>query len=383
MTQQLQSQKEQKKQSDKLRIAWIRPESNLEGNAFGYNSHNNSMRKACAELFDFDDDAEIALTITPADFFKPIPGKINVLFTMFETLDIPDSYVTGLNKADAIIVPCRFCKEIFRQYTNKPIFVCWEGVDPDQYSFYPRTFPDVQKGEAFRFLWVGAPNMRKGYPIMIKIAEVLSKTRNVEVYFKTTMQKIGWKGAIRNAWRRRKEIFYLDRDAKNIFIAIKRMWLRIPRPTLNGKVMRFGKTGNVVFDSRKLPMDELIDLYRSAHCFVLPTTGEGWGLTLSEAMATGAPCIAPAITGCADFFDDSVGYTVKHEIIQMNLENYNLKSDAYLCDTQDVLNKMMHVATHYGEALKKGESASHRMRTKFTWEKSALRLKEIIEEIKK
>lgn len=370
-----------KNKTGKARIMWVSPESELEGNAFGYNSHNSNMRKHCAEYFDYDDDADIALTITPADFFRPIPGKFNILFTMFETLDIPDSYVKGLNKADAIIVPCRFCGDVFKKYTNKPIFVCWEGVDPEKYQYHERTMPNLLGGEKFRFLWVGAPNMRKGYPIVIEIAKALEGNKNIEIYFKTTMQKIGWRGALMSAWRRRKEIFRLDKDAKNIFLALKRMWMRIPRPTIRGKVIKFGKHKNIIFDSRKLPLSELIDLYRSAHCFVLPTTGEGWGLTLSEAMATGAPCVAPAITGCADFFDDSVGYTVKHRISKQRLENYDLTADAYICDTRDVLEKMLHVASHYREAIKKGQSASHRMLTKFTWDQSARRMKQIIEEI--
>ena len=111
---------------------------------------------------------------------------------------------------------------------------------------------------------------------------------------------------------------------------------------------------------------------------MLPTFGEGWGLTLCEAMATGAPCIATPITGCADFYDEQVGYPIDYEIKPSELRGYEGKYDGYVPDTQSCADQMLSVMKDYRTALKVGEKASNRIHSKFTWEKSGYRLADII-----
>jgi glycosyltransferase involved in cell wall biosynthesis len=365
---------------DKPKILWTTPEQTVEGNAFGYTTHNNFMRKHCNELMDFDDNAEVALTITPADHFNPVPNKINILFSMWEFLDLPESYIRGINKADAIVVPSSFCRDIFKRYTNLPIYVCWEGIEPSLYQYHQRKLP-LKNGklDKFRFLWVGAPNPRKGYPLILEAIKVFEKVPNVEIYMKTTVPKINWKETLWNIWRHRKEIFRKE-DGR---ISLMRWLRRIPKPNMHDKITVYGKHKNIIFDTRKLPIDDLVNLYNSAHCFVLPTLGEGWGLTLNEAMATGCPCIATAVTGCADFFNDQVGYPISFDIRDQELRNYDIKTKGYVPDTIDFINKMIHVMTHYDEALKLGARASRHVLGKFTWDKSAQRLCDIVREVYK
>ena len=58
---------------------------------------------------------------------------------------------------------------------------------------------------------------------------------------------------------------------------------------------------NMILDGRFLPRNDLIKLYYDADCFVFPHRGEGWGLTLMEAMASGLPCITTKHSGVLDF----------------------------------------------------------------------------------
>jgi glycosyltransferase involved in cell wall biosynthesis len=362
---------------DKPKIAWMTPEREMIGNALGYASHNRFMRKYSDKYFEFCDDAGIALQIVSADHFIPVPGKINVLFTMWEFLQLPDSYIKAIAKVDALIVPSTFCRDLFRRYTDKPIYVCHEGIEPATYPFFDRSKHPAKR---FRFLWLGASNYRKGYPFVLEAIKFFEKVENVEIYLKTTAEKLNWIEVAKNTWKYRKHIFARDNREK-WFMALWRSIQRIPKPHYANQLKVLGKYKNIFYDTRKLSLDELRDLYNSAHCFLLPTMGEGWGLTLTEAMATGCPSIATETTGCKDFFDGEVGYPIKYKIQTLDLENYYMKADAYVPDTQDFVQTMINVIANYPEALRRGKKASERIHRKFTWDKSAARLRDIIKEI--
>jgi glycosyltransferase involved in cell wall biosynthesis len=153
----------------------------------------------------------------------------------------------------------------------------------------------------------------------------------------------------------------------------------MPTPLLHNSYHAYGNNKNVIFDTRKLPYEEMKQLYYSAHLFCFPSLGEGWGLSLSEAMATGCPCVGVDYTGCGDFFDDSVGYTLKHGITKDVLQNYdNLIVEIRIPDTKDFIDKVIYVIKNYGEALKKAKKASDRIHSKFTWENAGKRLADLI-----
>lgn len=355
---------------EKIKVFWRNEEGTSVGNALGYSTHNKFMRKYGEKYFEYDESSPIALAITPADHFRPIPGKFNILFSMWEFLDLPDSYIKGINQADAVIVPSSFCKDLFKRYTDNPVDVCWEGVEAKNYPYHER-----RKSMPFRFLWLGAPNPRKGYPLILEAIKVFENTPEVEIYIKTTVQRMNWLETIQNAWRKRKLIFRKDSQEQKSFL---RRLRSIPRPGLADKFKRMGKNKNIIWDTRHLSFEGLIDLYNSAHCFLLPTFGEGWGLTLCEALATGCPSIATNITGVSDYYNNDIGYSLSYEIKKQELANYDLITKGYVPDTRDLIQKMLYVIGNYNEALKKGKRASERIRNKFTWEQSAKRLYEII-----
>jgi glycosyltransferase involved in cell wall biosynthesis len=95
-------------------------------------------------------------------------------------------------------------------------------------------------------------------------------------------------------------------------------------------------------------------------------------------MATGAPCVATSHTGTSDFFDDSVGYVIEHQIRTQELANYKLTTTGFAPDAQSMLDRMFEVMRDYKKALKKGRAASHRILQDFTWDRSAQRMHEIL-----
>lgn len=368
--------------AEKIRVNWLTPEVQAVGNALGYQTFNNAMKTHCAEFFEYTTDADIVLQLVPADFFKPVKGKFNILFTMWECIDVPQSYVDNMAKADLVIVPSRWNKEIFTPLTKTPIKVCPLGVDPDVFRFVERRLPVPQQGEHYRILWLGAPNPRKGYYSVMELVKIVERIPELELYLKTTSQKkltlrellmvvlLRFVGAVRNLE---------PREFKRIWQSIRRFVL----PEVADKLTYMGKHKNIVMDTRKLTRGEIVELYQSAHCFVMPHMGEGWCLPMAEAMATGCPCVASDATAVKEFFDKEVGFPVKVEINKTDLSNYKLKqARVYVPDTIDFINQVFYVLKNYRDALKRGRKASYRVRTEFTWHKAARRLAAIVGEIK-
>jgi hypothetical protein len=317
------------------KLHWASRMENVQGNAYGYYTHNTELKKEAEKILNIGEDADNVLVITSPEFFKDRPeGKKVFLFTMFEGTNIPDQYLEPMKQADHLIAPSNWVADLFKEYFDPDmVSVINHGVSSD-FTFKKRKMP---LDKPFRFLWLGAHNPRKGWEEVIHVWNELKFffNPNIELYIKTTT---------------------------------------------TGK---FQRKGNIIFDSRNLPKDQLVKLYHDSHCFLFPSRGEGFGLTLAEAMRTGLPCIATDYSGQKDFFDSSVGYPIKYVMGPGKMKFVGTGEEA---DTQiafpeliDLAKNMHYVYHNYEEALKKGKKASQRIK-KFTWKRSAFKLKKIVEE---
>ncbi len=288
--------------------------------------------KAGVEL---TEDADIAVHIVVPTGFTPVPGKFNVLFTMYEAMTLPKDWIDPINKADLIVVPCEHNKRLFRKYTDLPIEVCPEGIDPEMFKFYQREFP---KDRPFAYIWNGASNPRKGYEHLI----------------------LAWQ----QFWKKYPDIH------KNCILIMKTTQVTTPERVVRG--------AHVFIDTRDYSLENLITLYEFGHCFVFPTMGEGWGLTLHEAQATGIPCIYTPWSGVADFMPKECAFPLKFRMRTIKTvktlpdgtqEPYHT-APAADADIKHICRRMVQVYSDYSRALQMGKQASDHVRT-LTWDNAA------------
>lgn len=328
-------------------ICWANNMVGQIGNGYGYSSHANNLRAACERAGSVaDPTSDVAVHIITPNKFEPIMGRFNVLYTMYECTTIPDDWVRAMNAADLIVVPCRQNKDLFGNYTKLPVEVCWEGVDPDAFPFAERKMP---LSNVFIYLWIGAPNPRKGFEHV---------------------------GAAWDGWRKS------GRMPKNVWLYCKSSGVD------KGELVKSYPEMRLTIDTRNLEVHELNGLYRDAHAFMLPSMGEGFGLTLAEAMATGLPCIYTPWGGPRDFADESTGFPVKWEFTNVKVmgqfkddgkrEVYSESYAAY-ADVDDIIRRMEQIYHGYEKALARGRKAAARIRKAFTWDISARSFLDIIE----
>jgi len=307
-----------------MKIHWATDYEGI-GNAYGYSVHNSRTREALASHgVTFDKDATVAFHVAPAHRFRPVSGKFNVLYTAHEMHDLSQKYVDGLANADVVLVTAGFLVDVVKKcLPDKPVHLCHLGVDVDTFAYRQRKF-----SVPFRFLWVGAPNARKGWEIVMHAWEAFRNAPECELYIKTTVTK-----------------------------------------QMTGR-------GNVVFDSRNLSVAELVRLYHSAHCFLFPSFGEGFGLTMAEAMATGLPVIYTPWTAMLDVNNAKCGYPLKYRVVTGRY--YGVDTQLAQADTGDMVRKMLEVIRRYRRAARKGQGAARRIRKHFTWDHTARRILRIL-----
>ncbi len=299
------------------------------GNSFGYSRWADALRHALDEIGAHCDDsgaADAIVHITPPHLFSPHAGSFNVLFTTFEAEILPDDYRPACHTADLVIVPSRHNLRVFNA-AGVSAERCPLGIHSETFRFVERRPPS--HGERFRYLWVGAPNPRKGWPILDRAWRLeFEGDSRVELYVKTTCA--------------------------------------------NGSLQR---SGNVIADGRCLTDQQLAELYASAHCFVFPSYGEGFGLTLAEAMATGLPAIFTSYGGVCDFASRDNGYPLKPRMIPVEYFGRNLMAAA---DPTALAEKMREVKRNYSRALARGRRAATELAHHLTWRYAARNLVAIL-----
>lgn len=232
------------------------------------------------------------LFISVPTFFRKKAGIPAIGLTMSEVDGIHSEWANHCNKMDLILAPSNFNRATFSKSGVIPekIKILPLGVDS---TIFSSTGPQYNLGPLnsyFTFLSVGEWVPRKGFDILITafVREFNSHDR------------------VRLVLRCHNNGSDYDSQGKRINNQIKNIIKGVKNPA----------PPPVILVPQAVSSKEMPALYRSAHCFVSATRGEGWSMPAFEALACGVPVITTKWSAYLDFLNDDNAYLINVEALE-------------------------------------------------------------------
>jgi glycosyltransferase involved in cell wall biosynthesis len=261
----------------------------------------------------------------PVDY--QIKTKYNIGFSYWETNKLPSNWIKNINLSQEIWTTSSWASEVFQESTGHSNVHAFKlGIDSDYFWA-----SDKVNDGPFTFLHVGSPSTRKNSQMAF---DAFIKTFGSNKNYRLIIKSVGptdarWKtdsmnhGAISNHDR----VFVIDDEISDY---------------------------------------DLGNLYRSAHCLIYPTNGEGWGMIPFNSIGCGLPTICTNATACTEYAGMSVPLDFKWGNenqfgIYTNCGEWAVPSFDDLCD------KMIWVANNYEYIKQKTYNSAKIIHKEYSW----------------
>jgi len=278
-------------------------------------------------------------------------GLINAMNIYgWEESVFPREYIEDFNVyLDILPVMSNYVKKVMIDNGIQiPVEVIGDGVDhilkiqAKKYNGY--------LGKGFKFLYVSSAFPRKGVDILLK-AYVNSFTNkdNVSLIVKTFPN--------------------IHNNIKEQLEVIKKDYPDCPE---------------IILINEDLPYEYIVDLYHKCDCFVAPTRGEGFGLTIAEAMLLGLPVIVTGYGGQSDFCNEDSCWLIDYEFKNAKT-HFKLFNSVWVEPKVEHLAKLMKMIVNLPrkEIEKKTRKAKQFILKQYKWEDCGKRLIKAIQKIEK
>lgn len=204
---------------------------------------------------------------------------------MTETAIIPPDQAACLRDVQRVWVPTQWHLPIFAAagVPRSDLVVVPEAVNPMFFATDPAA-PDARPdGAPFVFLSVFRWVWRKGWDVLVRAYwESFSVEDSVVLQIHTSSPN---------------SIF----DTSGNESALDEVTAMLGALAAETRGKTLAELPPIQLSTAELSQAEMVELFRSAHAFVLPTRGEGWGLPIMEAMAMGLPAVASDYSGPTAF----------------------------------------------------------------------------------
>lgn len=276
------------------------------------------------------DYSKLTLTLLPGYQVRSLPGQ-QWSFSMWEADRLPAQWINNLNAyCTRAIVPARFLVDLYQQEgIRMPVDVVPGGIDPLECPILPAC---ENEHRPFTFLCNGDRAPRKGLDqVWMGFYKAFQKREDVRLLIKCRPDSL-------------KDLHIADSDRR---ISV---W--------------------------KSDVTNLADLHSQADCAVYPTWGEGYGLLMREAAASGLPTITSRHTGTADDIDQ---WAIPLEKFTKAPSNLLGQGNWLIPDVDEVADRMLWVYEHRQEARQNALKAAQWLRDNQTWQHSAVKLKGLLD----
>jgi glycosyltransferase involved in cell wall biosynthesis len=265
-------------------------------------------------------------------FYDFASYRLPELFPRLSTAKLKTLYSFAAKKSDRIITVSESTKKDTREFLGYPgekITTIYNGIDN---RFFEEDFFSKE-------------DVKKAYGILDKY-----------ILFLGTLEPRKNLSRVLEAFARFKKNYKNSFDYQ-LVVAGKKGWLT---EEYFQQASDLGITDDVVFTGY-VGGDELKPLYTNAEFFVMPSLYEGFGQTIVEAMACGAPCLVSKVSSIPEIADEAAYFVDPH-------------------DTDGIAKGMMELATN--KELRESLSVKGKAQAKkFSWEKCAKETLEVYKNV--
>lgn len=274
--------------------------------------------------------------------------KMNIGYTVFETNRLPQKWIPKMDMMTQIWCPTDFNMKTFvdggfnkNKLIKIPHIVDTDKIDPEKYEPLKNLPP-----KDFYFLTIMDFTIRKGWDILLRAyLREFKNNRNVGLIFKAYFGGV------------------TESHKKNLMRKIKDFM----------SSLNIGNPPDVIFFGDILVEQNLYRLYKTAHAYVHSSRGEGWNLTVSEAMSMELPVITTNWSGHLEFCKQDNSYLIdvlgfEPTSDEMLAITPNYKGQEWAIPSEEHLRRLMrYVYEHYGEAKEKAKLGRQFLKDNFHW----------------
>jgi glycosyltransferase involved in cell wall biosynthesis len=267
------------------------------------------------------------------EFFER-KSEIFMIYTMFESTEIPMEWLDWQDLFDAYIVPSEWNKQVFIDAGIKqPIFVIPLGVRAESWPLLKRNYNGT-----FNIIWQGTSiKDRKG---------------------SDTVQRVFEKMKLPDCTLTLKLNPYYFKHKTEFDIPLK----------MDGSIRSIGM---------RYSQTQMLELLQKMHLSVYPSTGEGFGLIPVEHMATGLPVILSNNTAMSQFCDRSFNLPVQCTEV---CSRYVI-GEGYQPDEDEIEFYIQWAYDNREDARRLGESAAEWVKHNWTVEITADKILKLAKEV--